>query len=514
MASVSLSDNAVYPWLKQGNFWVKGNTKAAPKSIQLKDAQAYQLANVCGFAWVYEDEQIIAAATDNIRSFPIFYSLIEGELTLSDSAYEIRKEKKLTALNKPAFPAFRELGYVPGNETLVKDIKVLQCNELLTFNKKEKKVSVISYASNTVPTKRRLENVLETIFKDLVASLNGRTAVIPLSGGWDSRLILAALKKYNYPKILCYTYGKEDSYEVSTASRIAKTLQVDWHFVEYTDAIFENYLSASGENYERNASQLSAIAHEQDFFALQYLTSKKLLPEDSVFVPGFCADVPAGSQVLHEDSVAAYSDFHAFAMHRITKNKRLLERNENDGNFLRNTLRTFDSDKPAEWQGNYELWLQNNRLSKFITNSVRCFEHFGFQWQLPFWHHAFTSFWKAASYEERYQKKLYQQVIFQNYFEPLKINFNTELAEQKMADSFLSQKLKNMAPEAVKNVVKKVLTPKSQQNVNNLEGFVQVLKNSHPGLIEKYDNENQVHAHWYLLHLQDGKETFLYRTTN
>ena len=45
--------------------------------------------------------------------------------------------------------------------------------------------------------KTKVSQIIENTFIRLVNSLKGKTAVIPLSGGFDSRLIAVMLKKHN-----------------------------------------------------------------------------------------------------------------------------------------------------------------------------------------------------------------------------------------------------------------------------------------------------------------------------
>ena len=60
--------------------------------------------------------------------------------------------------------------------------------------------------------------------------------VVPLSGGYDSRLVLAGLVAAGYRDLVTFTYGQPGSGEVRVSQRTAAALGVPWHGVAYTPA--------------------------------------------------------------------------------------------------------------------------------------------------------------------------------------------------------------------------------------------------------------------------------------
>ena len=57
--------------------------------------------------------------------------------------------------------------------------------------------------------------------------------LIRLSGGNDSRLIACLCKKFGLDNVTCFTYGREDSFEVAISKKVASALGYMWYFVEY-----------------------------------------------------------------------------------------------------------------------------------------------------------------------------------------------------------------------------------------------------------------------------------------
>lgn len=86
------------------------------------------------------------------------------------------------------------------------------------------------YSENPTSTPAELEKTfsdsLDTVLTRLLENSKGRQLVIPLSGGLDSRLLAAWLKKLKAPNIKTFTYGKPDSPETSISEQVASALGI------------------------------------------------------------------------------------------------------------------------------------------------------------------------------------------------------------------------------------------------------------------------------------------------
>ena len=65
-------------------------------------------------------------------------------------------------------------------------------------------------------------------------ALDGRTAVIPLSGGADSRMVVSMLKNQGYEKVICYTYGKPGNRESEMSKAVAEEYGYEWHIIPHS----------------------------------------------------------------------------------------------------------------------------------------------------------------------------------------------------------------------------------------------------------------------------------------
>src|SRR5690606_7417167 len=105
------------------------------------------------------------------------------------------------------------------------------------------------------------------------------------------------LKNAGYEKVICFTYGRPNR-ESELSQMVAEKLGYQWIFVDYRkidikgylhDPVFQDYYRYAGNNY--------TMPYLQEYFAVKYLKDNKLVPDDSVFIPGHGGDFLAGGHV-------------------------------------------------------------------------------------------------------------------------------------------------------------------------------------------------------------------------
>src|SRR3546814_6284198 len=47
------------------------------------------------------------------------------------------------------------------------------------------------------------------------------------------------------------------------------------------------------------------------------------------------------------------------------------------------------------------------RQTKFIVNSVRCYDFFGYQWRIPLWDDELFDYWRDIGYDYRYERSMF-----------------------------------------------------------------------------------------------------------
>ncbi len=416
------------------------------------------------FCIVTQTPNGIFLATDFMSAFPVFYTLQEGSWIVSDNSdnlFEILKEKKF---NHSASAEFEGAGFVLGNQTLLQGIFKTQAAEIVHL-KPDGSVSSIVYSRWLPQTffkhsrkelKIKLANLLDKISDNLVNSLKGQHVVVPLSGGFDSRLIACMLHSQGYQNVTCLTYGRP-SQESFLAEKVARQLGFRWIFVNYQDLKVEGYLESPTFNkYRKYAGNNYSMPYLQDYFAVKYLKENNLIPDHSFFVPGHSGDFLAGSYVnktlrpkmpkseLPKFIFEKYFNFGRYnSRGKIKVVKRLQDwfaENEVEG-LIQHTSLNF-------W---VEEWDIKEKLSKFIFQSVQVFPFFGYGFRIPLWSKPLRDFFRQTPFEFRKNKNLYDEVLIESFFKPRNVFFETAEIAQTPSHTYLTKikkNLKNLTPQS------------------------------------------------------------------
>jgi len=350
------------------------------------------------------------AAVDQIRSLPLFYSFINNCFYISDSAEWIRAELNLKELDPLTKDEFQLTGYVTGKETLFKEIKQIQAGECLKLVEGTLKTHRYYLFTHTEPQQYNEEELYQELYKvsklsieRLIKYANGRQIVIPLSGGYDSRLIATLLKEFRYQNILCFTYGPKGNKEAAYSKIVADSLGLKWHFVEYTEELWNQaWHTETRKRYSKFASNYVSLPHIQDWLAVKVMHEQGVLEQDAVFVPGHSGDMTAGSHIpkyVFEDLTKMYSKDdlinHLFEKHYCLTT---LNNIKTPTSFFKERI-AFSIDErdlysATQFSDEAEMYNWQNRQSKYICNSIRVYDQFGYNWWLPMWEKEFISFFE------------------------------------------------------------------------------------------------------------------------
>lgn len=392
---------------------------------------------------------------DRARTFPLYYYFFQGEWCFTDMP-DIQFVKAHFKKNTFQEKLFLSGGNTFGKETLFEDVYELQNAEILIFKEEDlhKQFFYHSFSIEKffhglrVDLKAKASFFLEESFKRVIVSLENRTAVVPLSGGYDSRLIAVMLKKFDYKKVICFTYGKQvGNKELELSRRVAEQLNYKWIFVEYSDDWLESCHDSDFVDYSRYAGQLSTFAYFQEYFAIRYLKEQKLIPDDSVFIPGHSGDLLGGSQLfkvfmpdlklekIPDCYVQTKYMYKPLPMSVIkTLKVRLNAMVDKQTTKLPYTI--------------FEEIDIREKISKQIFNSSRVFDYFNYEKRFPYWDNSLLNYFLSLSPESRLYKNLYDELLEEKYFKPFKVSYAKELqaTKRKIAINKLSKKIKPFLP--------------------------------------------------------------------
>lgn len=404
------------------------------KDVENKTDLLKKIENSNGnFSCIIECKNETYVVVDHIRSFPIFYIYKQNHLIISDQPYSFKEKALDLTIEKNSLYEYLITGYVTGGDTIYKEIKQLRAGEYLVYNKTSKKIQVERYFNpnlndinstvNQDVLYNKLSNILDNIFGELINSLDGRTVALPLSGGYDSRLVALYFKKMGYKNIICYTYGKKKCTETRISKEVADYLGYEWYFIpHHRKKLYYKFNSDLSDKYRRFANNLSVIPHIQDWYAVGELKEKGILHDNSIFIPGHTAFLSfQGLQTDNFNKINA-EDFifnkHYSLWNMDAYNDSILEDYKTK---IKQELTNFKNTKGHDLLNEIYFWEWQERHAKFICNSVRVYEFYNFEWRMPLWDKRLIEFWSGLSNDNKISKRLFKDFM--------KINFNIPVTQ-------------------------------------------------------------------------------------
>lgn len=501
MVEIELKYNFGYKWYENDGIYVKGylfdkddrlykDNELIKYFKNIKDQNDFKnrLIEANGiFSVIIHKNEKVYMAVDRTRTFPIFYVNIGDNLYISDNNFYLkdRLNLKISELSKNELLGF---GYVSGFETIFQEVFQIQAGQLISFidnhlNYSQYNNFILDINPNIKEEKifSELNEITLKIFNRLIQYANGRTLLIPLSGGYDSRYIIAMLSKLQYSKIIAFTYGKENSHEVIISKKIAKILNIKHYFIEYKN-IWSNIFTNELKEYFKYSFNGVSLTHIQDIYAIKYLHEKKLIPQDTVVIPGHSGDLIGGSHIRTEyDILKKESKFLDIREIIYLKNFKSVNNNIKSEIFDKLAIQ-LNKNKGYNSYSLSENWNIKNRQSKYIINSCRIYEYYNYQYLLPLWDKELVEYYLSLPLKYRVENVIYNQYLEQEIFIPLNINF---LKKEALYRNKYIKRIKSILPNfislALKNVY--IVLKKKKDNVNDFNAIDKIL-------LEQLENKN------------------------
>ncbi|HEV2610482.1 MAG TPA: asparagine synthase-related protein [Noviherbaspirillum sp.] len=401
-----------------------------PQSLLDVAAWSEALSRLNGFfAIVRQGGQGAVAVVDRIRSIPLFYGQRGDSIFIGDDAEWARLQVGDREMDPVARDEFQLTGFVTGNQTLYPNVKQLQAGELLIVDGTKTVPALRTHSyfrlvhqepdlyTETVLA-QQLERHADAAIQRLVQYADGRQIAIPLSGGYDSRLIASLLAKYGYENVIAFTYGIKGNKEANYSRKVARALNIPWRFVEYSERCWRDaWNTQERHDYQKWASGWSSLPHVQDWVAVRTLKKNGTIGNDAVFVPGHTCvrrhtGVPEEARDSWKASTSGLIEYIRSQHYTRSAGKtgpdagRDIWKTRIAGTGEMGTIASA-----VEFASMCEKWEWRERQVKFICNSVRVYEFFGYDWWLPLWDADFIRFWQGVPLELRMGRHWYNEYV-------------------------------------------------------------------------------------------------------
>ncbi|MCH7540910.1 MAG: asparagine synthase, partial [Proteobacteria bacterium] len=253
----------------------------------------------------------------------------------------------------------------------------------------------------------------------------GRTILVPLSAGLDSRLVVSGLAHLGHRNVKCFAYGLPGNYEAEASRRIAAHLGFDWRFVRFTLKQQRAYFASRlHRDYVSFADSCCSTPVWHDLPAVYSLCEQGYIPDDAIVVNGNSGDYISGLHIVpplrrpRRDLDA--EERQAVILNAvIEKHFRLWESlgtPENDGVIRallarEMALNGLHTDDPDSAHGVYEFLEFQDRQSKYVIARQRVYEFLGLEWRLPLWDNDYLDFWQAVPLSAKAEQRLYRDIL-------------------------------------------------------------------------------------------------------
>lgn len=379
------------------------------------------LSNLNGlFSLVCEYDDMVVFAADHLRSMPLFYSYENNMLIVGNVAQHIYDKLEKVTFNALSLEEFAKSIYVvSGENTIFKEIFQVQAGEIVKINKDtgiltKKKYYQYKYGDLYIDEKLMKEDfysVYKRVGDSLIKALDGRVAVVSLSGGADSRMVLKLLNEANYKNVICYTFGRDGSADAKYAKELAYKLGYPWYFFPETNEMWK-HVSQTDTFRELLvfSSNYASLPHYSDYIAVKHLLDSGIIDNNAVMVTGHCGDLFAGSTIanLYINSDVTHNTFNKHIRNTYYSGRKLSDSLKKK---LVNIIELPQNPQLSDYMLADFRYCVTESHAKFCANSERVHDFLGLEWLLPLWDKNLISYWSKVPIEWKCKRKLYFECV-------------------------------------------------------------------------------------------------------
>lgn len=347
------------------------------------------------FAVIVVTDNDAMLIVDQIRSYPIFFMQAGEHVAVGDDHRGVLNGRQ--AIDQNAAELFPHAAFVTGDRTLFAGLRQVRAGEIVTVGAtggvRWDVYRRFRYSRSPLTdphlVKESFDSALTAGMDRMIARADGRQLAVPLSGGLDSRLISTYLKSVGYDNVVNFTYGRPGGSEIALSKRVAESLGQRWHFVAYPpDEIAAAWASDAAARFIEYSHSASALPHVQDWYALTVLKRDGLLDDDATVLPGHTMVGNIHESAILDDQAPVSAarlkdiliDYHYPLLGQSRAMRDDSRVNSQFDEFLEHL--GYDGTVLARAEA-MEYFNLAERQAKYINNSMRAYEFFGYQWALP-----------------------------------------------------------------------------------------------------------------------------------
>ncbi len=371
--------------------------------------------------------QKIICATDRYGTVPVYYYLKDAALLVSDEFIAIVHQLGPVTIDRDSARELILAGYVTGNRTLVSAVCEVGAASVITFDirlkngfvaKEEQRYWKLSHDSRSfLPESRQVSHfkeIIDDVFKRYAKALNAKNwhSMIMLSGGIDSRLLLASFLNNDYHNISSVSYGAMDDPEVA----VAKIVAGHFHVPQTVDVV-ANPDFLTREFIEERIKITGETTRFTSGIGLQHTLLNHCLKTDCL-ISGHSISMTSGHNMIPEVFGMSQSDDVYGLIFDIHYS--LVEEKNIPGLFGKDAIEKQMAKIREEFKidsndliGSLERWNYENRQRKLILRELKTCATAA-RWMLPYYDHRLIDFFAAVPYPFKYKQKLYVNALLQD----------------------------------------------------------------------------------------------------
>lgn len=190
-----------------------------------------------------ENKKVLKLVTDHLGTKPIYYFINESHTIIAPEVKGILKVIDKNTLSLDAVREFLTFGFCLGDNTFIENIKLALPGHITQLDRKVSKREywAIQDFISAKKTTKKFNELIKEHQQLLDSAINKRInknkkTCVSLSGGLDSRTIVAYLKKHDHKNIMTTTFGVRNCLDEKYAKAVSKKLNLPNTFHELDPA--------------------------------------------------------------------------------------------------------------------------------------------------------------------------------------------------------------------------------------------------------------------------------------